>query len=118
MLVPEDALAKLAAFRAEAKFRGDQDGMYTGVFDETERLQAESILNALIDRVAKGLEKQPTSDFVLTEFKAALDKFQLFDTEDREQVCAYLETIMDCVGLESSDGLLNDWLYGFDPTAL
>ncbi len=29
----------------------------------------------------------------------------------------YIETIMDILGIESSDGLLNQWRYGFDPGA-
>jgi hypothetical protein len=38
------------------------------------------------------------------------------DTEDRERVCHYFEELMDIVGLESSDGHLNNFMYGFDPT--
>lgn len=34
------------------------------------------------------------------------------DTEDRERVCFYFEQLMDIVGLESSGGLLNDFMYG------
>jgi hypothetical protein len=54
---------------------------------------------------------------VLDEFSAALKNFdRAADTEDRERVCMNMEKIMDIVGLESSDGLLNNWLYGFDPS--
>jgi hypothetical protein len=46
-----------------------------------------------------------------------LDRFKSIyveiDTEDRERVCAYFEELMDIVGLESSDGHLNNFLYGF-----
>jgi hypothetical protein len=44
-----------------------------------------------------------------------LDAFEPGDTEDRERLCGYLEEIMEIFGIESSDGLLNRWLYGFDP---
>jgi hypothetical protein len=37
------------------------------------------------------------------------------DTEEREAVCAYCERIMDALEIESSEGILNNWLYGFDP---
>jgi hypothetical protein len=39
-------------------------------------------------------------------------EFEPIDTEDREQLLRYLEDIMDIVGIASSDGLLNKWMYG------
>ena len=44
------------------------------------------------------------------------DVYLILDTEDRERVCHYFEELMDIVGLQSSDGLLNNFMYGFDPT--
>lgn len=40
------------------------------------------------------------------------------DTEDKERVCEYYEEMMDIVELDSSEGILNSWLYGFDPTSM
>ena len=40
------------------------------------------------------------------------------DTEDRERVCTYFEELMDIVGLESSSGQLNKFMYGFDPNEM
>ena len=37
------------------------------------------------------------------------------DTEDREKICNYIEELMDIVHLESSNGQLNKFMYGFDP---
>lgn len=37
------------------------------------------------------------------------------DTEDKEIVCLYFEKMMDAVELASSGGILNTWIYGFDP---
>ena len=53
--------------------------------------------------------------YVLGEFQSALNAFVSEDTEERERVCCYLERIMDCVRINNSDGLLNNWMYGFDP---
>jgi hypothetical protein len=39
-------------------------------------------------------------------------------TQDAEQVAGTFEEIMDCIGLESSDGILNTWMYSFDPTLI
>ena len=116
--VPDGAIVQLQAFRLEPKFIGEPDGMYTGVQDETLRLGAETVVNELIGNIQAGLKATPTAAFVLNQFAVALLQLTLFDTEDREQACAYLERIMDCVGLESSNGLLNNWLYGFDPEDL
>jgi hypothetical protein len=44
------------------------------------------------------------------------DVYLDLDTEDRERVCVYFEELMDIVGLESSNGQLNMFMYGFDPT--
>jgi len=37
------------------------------------------------------------------------------DTEDKEAVCLCFEKMMDAVELTSSGGILNTWLYGFNP---
>jgi hypothetical protein len=89
--------------------------MYKGVLRPERRARAEAVLNGLLDTLLQGLPTQPTKEFVLGEFTKTLATFDLVDTEDRERACLYLEEIMDIVGLESSDGLLNRWMYGFDP---
>jgi len=116
--LPPDAVAKLERLRAEPKFQADASGFYTGVHDAYQRARAEAVINGLIHSIENGLSKTPTKQFVLAEFGAALNTLDLTDTEDREQACCYIELIMDCVGLDSSDGLLNKWLYGFDPKSI
>ena len=46
--------------------------------------------------------------------KENLKKFDIYnlDTEDREYICGYFEKIMDAIEMESSGGVLNQWLYG------
>ena len=115
LTLPSDFQRKLATMRAEPKFQADAGGLYTGVHNEAERLRAEGAINALIDRLEREVSAHPTKRFVLGAFSRTLSQIELSDTEDRERACAYLEQIMDIVGLKSSDGLLNRWLYGFDP---
>lgn len=106
---PPDAVLRLQLLRAAQKF-GPAPPFYTGIRDE-------AAVNALIDRIEAELKNRPTKQFVLGEFSAALNELDPpGDTEDRERVCMYLEQIMNIVGLESSDGLLNTWPYGFDPS--
>lgn len=44
-----------------------------------------------------------------------INKFNKYDldTEDREYIAGFFEKIMEAIGLESSRGILNEWLYGF-----
>ena len=46
------------------------------------------------------------------------DIYLELNTEDRERVCSYFEELMDIVGLESSNGQLNKFMYEFDPNEL
>ncbi|WP_228199814.1 MULTISPECIES: DUF4844 domain-containing protein [Acinetobacter] len=39
-------------------------------------------------------------------------------TDDREQVATIFENFLDVIGLESSDGILNTWVYGKEITDL
>jgi hypothetical protein len=41
--------------------------------------------------------------------------FELVDSEERDRFLDYLNELMSIFSIESSDGLLNTWRYGFDP---
>ena len=56
--------------------------------------------------------------FVLDEIGTTLPSFEALASEDKDRALEYVEQVMDAVGLDSSDGLLNRWRYGFDPTDL
>lgn len=103
----------LYVLRNEKKFVAED--FYPGAPSEALRLDAENQVNLLIDRLITGLRTDASKRLVMFEFKHALERFSQTDTEERERFCAYLERIMDITGIESSDGLLNSWLYGFDP---
>ena len=83
-----------------------------GMTPERNRLLAEAQLNRLIDRLRDGLPSNPSKNFALAEFAKTMAEFEATDTEDREQLLRYLEEIMDILGIASSDGLLNGWMYG------
>ena len=108
-----DTINQLAELRQAPKF--EADGLYSGCLDPTLRVELESDMNTLLERLVAELAAHPTKSFVLAEFARTLDGVRATDTEDRERVCGYLEKIMDILGIESSDGLLNTWMYGFDP---
>ncbi len=112
----ESVHSELQALREEKKFVAEK--FYPGAPTEALRAEAESQINQLIDRLLSNLTPDSRKSFVLSEFQASMARFEQTDTEERERFCGYLEQIMDATGIESSDGLLNSWLYGFDPNEL
>lgn len=116
--LPDDVLGNLSRLRAEPKFVPMSASKtfplgYVGYLPVEMRPEAEAQLNALIDRITQGIRNTPTKAFVLDEFRKTFPWFETSDTEDRDRFCRYLEDIMDAVGMDSSDGVINDWMYGF-----
>lgn len=114
---PADAPKRLDDLLAAPKF-GPDGALYTGVADPVARRAAEAIVNAAIAEVRDLLRSPTDSAAVLTIFQAALQRLVLNDTEDRERAASHFEEIMDCIDLESSQGLLNEFVYGFDVSDL
>ena len=108
----QDMLAQLNALRERPKFVAEPGTLYNGLRPEEVRQVAEHKLNDLIERLISGAGDPPAKDFVLAQFAETLDRFPGSDTEDRERMCDYLSEIMDILVIESSDGLLNRWMYG------
>jgi hypothetical protein len=113
MELKEIKLDQLAALKGERKF--DAHVMYPGAPSEEVRARCESLVNELIETLMRGLPKQPDTSFVVSVFKSHLDRLGSEDTEEKERTCGYCENIMDILGIESSEGVLNNWLYGFGP---
>jgi hypothetical protein len=112
-IVTPEVLQRLFALRSEPKFNGEN--LYPGAPTEEIRLNAERAVNGMLDRLAGGLRQSPRKSYVLSEFLEMLKAFEHEDTEEREQACTYCERVMGILGIASSDGALNTWLYGFDP---
>jgi Domain of unknown function (DUF4844) len=104
--------AKLAQLRDRPRYVELPGTLYNGLRPEHSRLLAESQINSLIDRLRDRLASNPSKKFALREFAKTMSEFEPIDTEDREQLLRYLEEIMDILGIASSDGLLNRWMYG------
>lgn len=114
--ISEATMQRLRHLRAEPKFHSDMPTLYPGALNEEIRARCEHQLNALIDRLTDGLPARATKQYVLEEFRTTLAAFQSEDSEERDRLLHYMEQIMDITGIVSSDGLLNEWRYGFDPT--
>lgn len=70
---------------------------------------------SLIQNLIDNIRTKPSKSFVLQAFSDMLNEFYLLDTEDKEWICEELTKIMDILKIDNSNGLLNAWLYGFDP---
>jgi hypothetical protein len=106
--VDETLLAKLRDFRAAPRL---QYLPGVDVYAEKERLS--KVVNRLLDTLIELLPEQPTKHFVMKQFQYALVDVRYEETEGREHFGMELEQIMDILGIDSSDGLLNYYLVGF-----
>ncbi len=113
LIVTPEVLQRLSTLRSESKF--NEENLYPGAPTEEIRLKVERAVNTMLDRLAVGLRQSPRKSYVLSEFLEMLKAFEHEDTEEREQACTYCERVMGILGIASSDGALNTWLYGFDP---
>lgn len=121
MKTPENANEKFAKFIAKIKFV--EENYYPGIADEKMR----PVFTEKINQIASGFktvaESEITTDKKYQEqigigLSRFADVYLELDTEDRERVCTYIEELMDIVGLESSNGQLNKFMYGFDPNEM
>ena len=68
------------------------------------------MINNLAESLIQTLPNAPHKKTVLDAFEDHLDDFFDYDTEEREQAGRYCEAIMDILGIESSDGVLDSML--------
>lgn len=102
--------AELKALRESDKFSEDFLDFYPGASSEENRLRFEQYANEMITRILEFPDHFEKTE-LLQVFRTTLDKFADADTEDRERICVICEKVMTKLGVKSSDGLLNGWLY-------
>ena len=113
-------LTKIEEFKKKEKFQSDKSIFYPGISNE----KLKPIVTDKINLAANDFEKilksgNATNDEFQNAIKTGLNRFSdiylELDTENRERVCGYFQELMDIVGLESSEGQLNNFMYDFDP---
>lgn len=114
-------MTKFEEFKNKEKFIQDDKIFYPGIADPKLRPVLTEKINLSADDLKKLAGNGTTTEKEFQDvIKNGLDRFRdiylQLDTEDRERVCIYYEELMDIVGLESSGGHLNNFMYGFDPT--
>jgi len=109
-------MKKFEVFKSKEKFIEDEAMHYPGAIDEKMKKQlTERVNSAADDFIIVASSEAPSEKGYQEAIKKGLNRFSdiytNIDTEDRERVCAYFEELMDVVGLESSDGQLNNFMY-------
>lgn len=120
MKTPENANEKFAEFIEKEKFIEEAyPNFYPGIADEKMR----PVFTENINQVAKNFKtvsetEKPTDKKYQEKIGIGLARFTdvyvELDIEDRERICTYFEELMDIIELESSNGQLNKFMYGFD----
>jgi hypothetical protein len=117
MPIKPGAIAALQKLAARDNFVAQRRGLYTGVHDRRQRKEMNAKFGIAVGEVISAIERKATKAGYLAIFRARIEGFdrESLDTDDTERVASNFEQIMDCIGLDSSEGILNTWLYGFDP---
>jgi hypothetical protein len=105
-------IENLEKLKKEPKFV--ETAFYPGLEKKESQSALSNLLNDCVDDFIKGAKKNISDSEYQDLMKKNLKKFDVYnlDTEDREYICGYFEKIMDAIELESSGGVLNQWLYG------
>ncbi|MCO5934494.1 DUF4844 domain-containing protein [Mucilaginibacter sp. RB4R14] len=78
-----------------------------------------NILNVSVDDFVRTWNDRPTEKKFLEDIKLGLSRFNGFyadlDAEDKTHICAYFAKLMDDVGMESPEALLNRWIQNLEP---
>ena len=117
MKTPKNADEKFAKFITKKKFV--EENFYPGIADEKMLpVFTEKINQIASDFKTVAQSEKPTDKNYQEKIRIGLsriaDIYLELDTEDRERVCTYIEELIDIVELESSNGQLNKFMYGFD----
>jgi hypothetical protein len=112
---PNPAVEKLSTLLGWDKFRPDFTRVYPGCPDaelrKTLNAKLDDVIRRFIDAARQNATKEQYLD-LLTRSILRFDRHEL-DSEECDRIGHWFERIMDCVGLESSEGALNTWRYGW-----
>ena len=107
-------IQQLKQFQQQDHFLPDKF-LYTGIQDPLLKKQLNQKVAATSQAFIKLYENQnpPTKQQLLKTLSDGIHQIDpnKLDTEDREQVAVTFEKFLDITGLNSSEGILNTWLY-------
>jgi hypothetical protein len=107
--ITEAAITQLRELLSEPKFRGHD------LYPEPERSvrdRAEILLNDFLQRlIGLGVGSFPKAK-IMRELEITLHAFDDFDSEEQDQLMIHLDSPLDILSIESTDGLMDEWRYG------
>jgi hypothetical protein len=107
----------LRELKSQKKFLANLALFYPGAPDELIRIEAENVINsALVKLIESPSDSLTENEFWLT-LKFAAKQLAKMDSEEIDRGLSYMEEIMDIYKIESSEGRLNEWRYGFEPSS-
>ncbi|RYV01231.1 DUF4844 domain-containing protein [Shewanella sp. OPT22] len=114
-LLPNDSkvIGSLKELKVEKKYLEDISLFYPGAPTEEARLKAELVTNLMLSALISKTENEITENEFWLILEACAYYMKSMDSEELERSLLYMEQIMDIYGIESSDGRLNYWRYGF-----
>lgn len=117
MRVNSDAVQELRALAGKDNFSEEKTEFYPGVNDPILKKDLTRKFNLAVHAFIEAVENKASKKQYIDLLRNSINKFDRaeLDTEDAEHVASNFEKIMDCIGLESSGGVLNEWMYGFNP---
>ena len=113
LTVTPEVLRRLRSIQSERKFGPDSVTFYPGAMHEVDRLQAQQAVDSTIQALITELPKHPQRSTVLRAMKTTLTNFDTPESEERDQILAYLTKVIEICGVQSSAELFNVWRYGF-----
>jgi hypothetical protein len=103
--ITSETIGALQHLRHQDKFT-DLPGYDT----QQETLRCSHAVNELLDRLIQGIAENPRKSWVLEQFVPTLRAACREDSEARERFGPYLESVMDILGIDGSDGMLTFYL--------
>jgi hypothetical protein len=111
--ITPDVVERLRSLQSERKFDPDAVTFYPGAANESQRLAAQAAVDSTIQSLIVELPARPRRSTVLRIMKLTLASFVTSESEERDQILAYLAKVMQVCGVWSSAELFNVWRYGF-----
>ena len=72
----------------------------------------EGPLQAMLARIAGTPEAYSKTDSILAEFRTTLNQCKKYTPIEKEALCTSMETVMEILRMEGSDGMLENYLHG------
>ena len=107
----------LRELKSQKKFLQNLALFYPGAPDELTRIEAENVINSVLVKLIESPSDSFTENAFWLTLKVVAKQLANMDSEEMDRGLSYMDEIMGIYKIESSDGRLNEWRYGFEPSS-